>query len=358
MNPVRSFARHNRLLAKRYDDWMTALHYTRHTRTYYLLILGKFNQFIGKRSITGVTHLEIRQFLTHISNHGATLGTTYRYLGVLRVFFDFLNLGGVVSYVAPRLVRMKGVRRTDLPFLTEPQVRRLIAATKTKRERAILEFSYSTGCRVSEMTHLRVENIDFEGRTVRVHGKFNKTRIAFLTPSASVALRAYINNRKSGYVFQEDRKGQVAGIIACEGYWIARWVDYGRRFSCGTYKNKRVNLGRIDSVSFQAAKEKLTELLVGVNLTRPQPNRPLTSASIVHILAAIGVRAKLKNVGIHMIRRSFATHLYDHGVNIEIIQKLLGHVYLGTTLAYTRLSRVHMARAIDQNHPLAGSHEV
>jgi len=59
-----------------------------------------------------------------------------------------------------------------------------------------------------------------------------------------------------------------------------------------------------------------------------------------------------------MLRRSFATHLYDHGVNIEIIQKLLGHVYLGTTLAYTRLSTAHMAKAIDQNHPLAGSHEV
>src|ERR1700733_2067790 len=165
-NPVRSFARHNRQLAKRYDDWITALHYAQHTRTYYLKILGKFNQFIGKRSITAVSHLEIRQFLTHISNHGATLGTTYRYLGVLRVFYDFLNLGGVVSYVAPRFVRVKVVRRIDLPLLTEPQVKRLIAATKTKRERAILEFSYSTGCRVSELTHLRVENVDFEGCTV------------------------------------------------------------------------------------------------------------------------------------------------------------------------------------------------
>jgi site-specific recombinase XerD len=59
-----------------------------------------------------------------------------------------------------------------------------------------------------------------------------------------------------------------------------------------------------------------------------------------------------------MFRRSFATHLYDHGVNIEIIQKLLGHVYLGTTLAYTRLSTAHMAKAISQNHPLAGSYEL
>ena len=355
---MRSFAHHNRQLANRYDDWMAALHYAPHTKAYYRMVLGKFNTFLGKRSTTAVSHVEIRQFLTHISDYGATLGTTYRYLGVLRRFYDFLNLGGVVSYVAPRLVRMKVVKRTDLPWLTEPQVKRLIAATQTKRERALLEFLYSTGCRASEMTHLRVEDIDFEGRSVRVHGKFNKTRIAFLTPSASAALRAYIQDRESGYVFQEDRPQQNGAVSADDGYWIARWVDYGSRFPCGGYRKRRLNLGRIDSMPYQRARAKLTELLGGVNLTRPQPDRPLTITLIHYILDKIGLRAGLKRVGIHMLRRSFATHLYDHGVNIEIIQKLLGHVYLGTTLGYTRLSRVHMARAIELNHPLAGSHEV
>ena len=110
-------------------------------------------------------------------------------------------------------------------------------------------------------------------------------------------------------------------------------------------------------MSYQSATEKLAEFLVGVTLKRPQPDRPLTNSLMHDILNRVGLRAGLKNVGIHMLRRSFATHLYDHGVNIEIIQKLLGHVYLGTTLSYTRLSRAHLARAIDQNHPLAGSHE-
>jgi site-specific recombinase XerD len=355
---MRSFAHHNRQLSKRYDDWMAALHYAQHTKAYYRMVLEKFNRFLGKRSATAVSHVEIRQFLTHISDYGATLGTTYRYLGVLRRFYDFLNLGGVVSYVAPRLVRMKVVKRTDLPWLTESQVKRLIAATQTKRERALLEFLYSTGCRASEMTHLRVEDIDFEGRSVRVHGKFNKTRIAFLTPSASTALRAYIQDRETGYVFQEDRPPQNGAVSADDGYWIARWVDYGSRFPCGGYKKRRANLGTLDSLSYQSAREKLTELLAGVNVTRPQPDRPLTITLIHYILDKIGLRAGLKRVGIHMLRRSFATHLYDNGVNIEIIQKLLGHVYLGTTLGYTRLSRVHMARAIELNHPLAGSHEV
>jgi site-specific recombinase XerD len=355
---MRNYANFNRKLAKRYDDWMTAIHYAQNTKTYYRKVLGKFNQFLGKRSTTAVSHVEIRQFLTRISDYGATLNTTYRYLGVLRLYYDFLNLGGVVSYVPPRLVRMKVVKRLDLPWLSESQVKRLIAATQTKRERALVEFAYSTGCRAREMTHLRVENVYFEDRTVRLHGKFNKTRIAFLTPSASAALRAYIRDRKAGYVFQEDRPPQNAAISATDGYWIANWVDYGRRFPSGTYIKRRLNLGRIDSASYQSAREKLTKLLVGVNLTRPQPDRPLTNTLILYIFNKVGCRAGLKNVGIHMLRRSFATHLYDHGVSIEIIQKLLGHVYLGTTLGYTRLSRVQMARAIELNHPLAASHEV
>src|SRR5579862_9305768 len=144
---MRSSAYHNRQLAKRYDDWMTALHYAQNTKIYYRKVLGKFNQFLGKRPTTSVTHVEIREFLTQISNYGATLATTYRYLGVLRRFYDFLNLGGVVSYVPPRLVRMPRVQKTDLPWLTEAQVKRLIEATRTKRERALLEFVYSTGCR-------------------------------------------------------------------------------------------------------------------------------------------------------------------------------------------------------------------
>jgi site-specific recombinase XerD len=355
---MRSYAHINKRLTRRYEDWMTALHYAQHTKIYYRKILNKFNKFLGRRSTTAVTHLEIREFLTQISNYGATLATTYRYLGVLRRFYDFLNLGGVVSYVPPRLVRMPRVQKTDLPWLTEAQVKRLIEATRTKRERALLEFVYSTGCRMRETARLRVENIDLETRSVRIYGKFSKTRIAFLTPSALAALGAYIGDRKSGHVFQEDRSPQYASISSSDGFWIARWVDYGKRVPSGGFSKRRVNLGRIDRMSYQNASDQLKALLANVNLIRPQPSRPLTSGALQYVLDKVGLRAGLKNIGIHMLRRSFATHLYDHGVNIEIIQKLLGHVYLGTTLIYTRLSNAQMAKAIDQKHPLAGCDEV
>jgi site-specific recombinase XerD len=347
----------NAQLARRYDDWMVALHYVENTRRYAQKVLGRFNKFLGTRSISDVTHLEIREFLTYLAKYGATLETAYRHLGVLRRFYDFLNLGGVVSYVPPRLVRMKHIKRTDLPILSEQEITRLLAATKRPRERAIIEFIYGTGCRLRESTHLRVEDINFENRIARVHGKFGKTRIVFLPHSTVQALREYLAGRTRGYVFQEDRPPQEASLSIVEGYWIAQWVDYGRRVPCGAFSSSRQNLGTIEQVSPQAALKKFKELLVGVKLSRPLPDRPLTNSAILIVINNVGHRAGLKYVGVHTLRRSFATHLYDHGAPIEIIQALLGHVYLGTTLCYTRLSRARMSKAIDESHPLALSYE-
>lgn len=352
-----SYAAFNGRLTRRYDDWMVALQYQITTRKYAQKVLGRFSKFLGKRSISAVTHLEIREFLTQISSFGATRETAYRHLGVLRRFYDFLNLGGVVSYVPPRLVRMKSVKRTDLPVLSESDIKRLLAATRTTRERAIIQLIYGTGCRLGESTHLRVQDIDFENRTARVHGKFGKTRIVFLPRTTVAALKDYLGGRTSGYVIQEDRPPQKASLALSGGNWVVSWRDYGKRVPCGDYSQTRKSIGKVESMTPQAAEQKLRELLVGVQLTRPVPDRPLTNSSILIVVNRVGYRAGFKYVGVHTLRRSFATHLYDHGASIEIIQALLGHVYLGTTLGYTRLSRSRMARTIDQSHPLSLPYE-
>ena len=336
---------------------MVALHYSQSTRRYARKVLGRFNEFLADRSISHVTHLEIRSFLTRLSSFGATLETAYRHLGVLRRFYDFLNLGGVVSYVPPRLVRIKSIKRTDLQVLSQADIKRLLSATRTARERALVEFIYGTGSRLKEATHLRVEDIDFQNRCARVHGKFSKIRTVFLTEGGVSALRAYLGARTTGYVFREDMAPQRAGLSVVDHAWVASWKDYGRHVPSGDYERRRKTLGPVDEISPEQAEEKLNELLKGVQLTRPVPDRPLTNSTVLVSINAIGRRAGFKNVGVHALRRSFATHLYERGVAIEIIQALLGHVYLGTTLGYTRLSKARMAKAVDDQHPLALSHE-
>ena len=73
------------------------MHYARITKTIYLKALLLYVDFIGKRSLARADHSDIRLFLAQASENGATLGTAYRYLGILGPFYDFLNLGGVVD---------------------------------------------------------------------------------------------------------------------------------------------------------------------------------------------------------------------------------------------------------------------
>jgi site-specific recombinase XerD len=141
----------NKRLAKRYEEWMIAMPCVADTRSHNLRTIRLFIEFLGPKSITSVTHLEIPQFITRISQEGATWGVTYRHLGVLRVFYDFLNLGGVDSYVAPRLVKLRRPKRALPPILSEEKVQRLVTATRTLRERALVETFYATGCRLGEI---------------------------------------------------------------------------------------------------------------------------------------------------------------------------------------------------------------
>jgi site-specific recombinase XerD len=346
---MRSYANFNKKLAKRYDDWMVAMHYKAHTRAAYAQTIRMFVEFLGRKSITTVTHWEIRQFMTQVTEEGASWGRTYRHLGTLRVFYDFLNLGGVVSYVAPRLVKLRPPKRELPPVLSEEQVQRLIAATQTLRERALVEIFYGSGCRLREVTHLRVNEVDLAAKTARVSGKFGKVRIVLLTESAINALKAYLGDRQSGFVFREDRRIQKGCLFRQEGCWKAIWRVHRRRPP--TSKRKTKVLGRIDSLSADDARRKFESLLKGVNLRRRERDHPLSNMAVQVLLKIIGMRAGLKGVCPHMLRRTFATHLYDHGAPPEVIQSLLGHVFLQTTMKYTRLSTGRLVKTFEQCHP-------
>lgn len=346
---MRSYANSNNRLSERYDDWLKAMHYRPHTRACYGRTIRMFVEFLGNKSIVSVTHWEIRKFMTRVSEEGATWHTTYRHLGTLRHFYDFLNLGGVVSYVAPRLVKLRAPPRNLPPILSEIKIKQLFAAARTLREKALLEVFYGTGCRLREVARLRIEEIDLAARTARVLGKFRKVRTVLLTETAVGALTTYIGNRKKGFIFREDRPNPEGSLVVMDRKWIAIWRVYRRGQSKGIKRSK--TLGSIDSVPPEEARRKFDNLVKRFNLIRPQWNRPLSNTGIRLILEKIGTRAGIKNVGPHMLRRSFATHLYDHGAPPEVIQALLGHVYLLTTMRYTRLSTGRLIKTFEQCHP-------
>jgi integrase/recombinase XerC len=352
---MRSYARFNRGLVGQYQKWMIAMHYARVTKTIYLKALLLYVDFIGKRSLARADHSDIRLFLAHASENGATLATAYRYLGVLRQFYDFLNLGGVVDYVAPRFVRLRVPWHGRANSLTEAQVQRLISVTRTLRERALIEFFYSTGCRLSEARNVKIEHLDFVARQARVRGKLGKARMVLLAVSATAALRAYIGNRESGYVFEADYKVQKGHLSAYQGKWISKW-RYTRKADLKRLQKRKI-LGATARMTYEEAKQKHDALLATRDLSLPKRTQPLSKVVIQHLVANIGTRARIKHVTPHTFRRTFATHLHENGASLEVIRALLGHVWVQTTLKYARIGPDGLSRSFEKCHPLGNRHE-
>lgn len=125
-NAMRSYARFNRRLAKQYDQWMVAMHCAKTTQILYRRTITRYIEFVGDKSIASANHFDIRHYIAQASENGATLNSVYRDLGVLRLFYDFLNLGGLVYYVAPRFVKLRRPWTHNPRPLSESQVQRLI----------------------------------------------------------------------------------------------------------------------------------------------------------------------------------------------------------------------------------------
>jgi len=352
---MRSYARYNRRLAEKYYEWMIAMHYRPCTRVNYRRALNLFIDYLGPRSVTKATHYDIREHIVEISRQGKALRTTYSHLCVLRAFYDFLTLGGVSSYAAPRFLRLRYPRIIGRRILGEPQVQKLIDATRTLRERALIEFFYGTGCRLREATHLKVGDVDLEARTAQINGKGGRLRVVLLTKAAAEAVRAYLGDRTSGYVFRQHRPIVQGSLTIQHGLWIAQWRDYsgpGPR-----YPKKLRSLGNADAVSQASARAAFGALLKDSILVRPAPDRPLSHEAVRATLRNVGRRACVGEVSPHMLRRTFAAHLYDHGAGIEVVQKLLGHTSFQTTLLYTGQGTGRLTETFERCHPRAQIHE-
>jgi site-specific recombinase XerD len=337
----------NQRLAKRYDRWMLIQQYASGTVTRRRRTIQLFIESLEGKLLTDATHMDVRKFIAQLAEKGVTLAYANDYLTSLRTFYDFLNLGGMVGYVPPRLVRIRPARRKLPDVLSEADVVRLIEACKSKRNRAYVEFCYGTGCRPGEMRNLKVEDVDFAARVARLKGK-SGIRVVPFGRHAGRALRDYVKQRKSGYVFQPDYPIQKGALYENGGNWIGIWRDHSQQKS----KQTQIVLGTVAEVSRAEAKMKLDKVLRGVQLIRPERSKPFSQSVPARFLEILGRRAGLKKrVHPQILRHSFATHLLNRGADVRVIQKLLGHARLESTATYTQVSTTTLARTVEKFHP-------
>ncbi|MGB8540587.1 MAG: tyrosine-type recombinase/integrase [Candidatus Acidiferrales bacterium] len=347
-----SNAQFNQELVSRYSLWMIAQQYSDGTKKMYRRVLCNFCGFLGDISITDATHLDIRAFIASLSSRGLSICEIHHQLNILRVFYDFLQLGGLVSLVPARFVKLRPLVKKSPMVLSEHSVRKLLSVARIPRDRAVIELIYGTGCRIAEIVRIRIESIDFNSRTIRVFGKGSKERIVFFGPKAKRAIRAYVRERRTGFLFECNWPHQKGMVMSAGNYWVGKWTDYSNG---GTkiHPSERY-LGAKASMSYLQARAKLRKLMRTARLARPDRERPLHPQTIQKSIQLLGVRAGLRNVTAHSLRHSFATHLLDRGADTRFIQEMLGHARIDTTQIYTHVSKRALQRTFKKYHPRGG----
>jgi site-specific recombinase XerD len=331
-------------MAARFDTWLKHQQYTLNTRRQYRKVVRAACAFLGRKPFRCVAPLDISDFLEHISTSRWTDDTFRAYLAALRCFFEFLYLGGVVDSIAPRFVRGPAKTHKLPKVLTQDQVNRLIEAAKTPRDRAILELLYGTGCRIGEIQKVKVEEIDFRYRRLRVCSK-GRERVVYFGKQAANAMRFYLGSRTTGPLFLDDVPIQRGQLVRSGRIWQARWREYPGRIHRTKY------LGNPAKMSYRVANARFRRLMRTANLSRERHG--ITKWAIEQMVRGTGEKIGLTGVCPRVLRHSFATHLLENGADIRVIQVLLGHAFVNTTQIYTSLVNVDLASTFRNCHPRA-----
>ena len=344
-----SIAERNQKLAERYSRWLDLVHYAKNTKRAYNRSVRDFVEFLKDKPVDRATHFDIRDFLSEELRRGVSYPTVCYIFCAIHNFFSFMNFGGLVQRVTPRLVHMKTEPRRAPRSLTEEEVSRLINAARNARDLAIVRVFYESGCRVGELTNMKVHDIDYEKRRILVMGKGSKERTVVFGPGAAHALKTYLNGRDKGYVFEDGTPLQRGCVSAFENKWIGFFVVYGKR--PGHSRKVQYTLGSTSELSYDDAWGVFKKRTKRLNLVRPETVRPLGTDAIRRIINVLAIRAKVRHATPHMLRHSFATHMFDRGAGIREVQELLGHQSIMNTEVYLRVSKQKALATFDKYHP-------
>ncbi|HEX9198119.1 MAG TPA: site-specific integrase [Acidobacteriaceae bacterium] len=239
-----------------------------------------------RRSPDTATVEDLRNYQLHLVDRGTSPVSLNAAITGLKFFFDItLDRGELMAKMQPVRVPRK------LPVVLSPEeVARLIAASGNLKHQTALSVAYAAGLRAAEVVSLKVGDIDSQRMTLRIEqGKGSKDRYVMLSPVLLNRLRTWW------------RVARVQGKML-EGGW----------------------------------------LFPGLN-----PIEPLTTRQLNRAVHAAACAARIdKRVSMHTMRHCFATHLLERKVDIRVIQALLGHKKLETTVLYTHVATEFLRQVI------------
>jgi site-specific recombinase XerD len=341
----RSYASFNQALVHRYIQRLAVFGHSRHTQRMYALILKDFVRFLGTQCVLGVSHADLLAYLTVVYDRGRAPATIFLYIEALKSLGRFISLlelpnsGTLTRLKTPKVPKRIG----DSHSLEE--IEKMIKTAETPLECALLELTFATGCRISELARIRVEDIDWAERRVRVFGKGRKERIVYFGRLAETALRALLRDRPAGFVFRPFDWAEPHVHDSHPTYWRASWVEYDET---GKARKRYCWLGNKAKLSLSDARLRFEKQLEGKNLNRP--DEPLSLRHLARIITEVGARIGIKTHP-HQWRHSCASAMLANGANLREIQTLLGHEHLSTTARYLHSTLADLLDVRRKFHP-------
>jgi len=276
--------------------------YSTHTVTAYHKDLQQFQQYLAEHynsiPVSEITHQQIRSWLAQLLADGVKATSVNRKISTLKSFFKHLKrvgrvLGNPMGKVqAPKKPKQLPVfvEKTKIAALTDTIMPEEGDNYISTRNRLVIELLYGTGMRLSELIHLKEEDIDFYNGTLKVLGKRNKERIIPITKPLLKLIKDYCflkleNDEKNLYLLSNKGKKMYPKLV---------------------YNIVKGNLSLVTT---------------------------------------------LKKRSPHVLRHSFATHLLENGADLNAIKELLGHANLAATQVYTHNTIERLKDVHKKSHP-------
>ncbi|MDD3225817.1 MAG: tyrosine-type recombinase/integrase [Clostridium sp.] len=251
--------------------------YSMATLKNYKYVLDKLSIFINKPVAT-ITVNDLRMFLV-INGEGKKKSTINSMIFYIKAFFSWLDSEDLIPNNPAKKLEVAKLPKRLRKALTLEELELLRIACEDNRDRALIEFLFATGCRVSEVENCNIEDLDFNNNTLKVIGKGDKQRIVFFSDKTKVYLKKYID--------EERRRDNDPALFVSENF----------------------------------------------------PYNRLSRRGIELVVHNIAVRAGFnKSVYPHLLRHTMATLGLQNGANLVTIQHLLGHTDPATTQIYAENS--------------------
>lgn len=277
--------------------------YSLNTKKNYEIDINEFMNYLKDKEInyTDVNYEFIKEYLVYMYNKKYKRNTIARKLSSLRSFYKYLFNNNIIKTNPFKYVKTPKKEKMLPKYLSVVDLETIFNVPDLnfnlgQRDRLILEILYATGIRVGELVEIKVSDIDFFNKEIKVNGKGNKQR-------------------------------------------IVEFGDY-----CFEYINLFLNDGREKILK----KHNKTSSYLIIN----DHGDKITTRGVELLIDKIIKKAALKRkVTPHMLRHTFATHLLNEGCDILTVKELLGHESLESTQIYTHVSNEHLRKVYLNCHP-------